>query len=315
MFFIVPMKNFKIVFLNIAFLLFFASCEKSDPPAYQVEDEAKTMLDVAYGTDPKQTMDIYLPANRTSNTGIIILVHGGSFIGGDKNELNNQAKYLATSGYAVLNVNYRLVNGAGLLTQTNPPRLESNVKVKDQVTDINAVVDYALTNAKQWVTNADRIVMIGHSAGASLSLLYSYDQRNTNKVKAVSNLAGALDLVFTNIPNWQFYPLVLFEAGYRYTGFEVKTENETYYKEISALSVANADRKVPTLNVLPENNDLQGLPKQDIATYNIFRARLNELKVPNEFYYVVGANHSFSQTGKWQQVLDASVFYFNTTLD
>jgi acetyl esterase/lipase len=310
------MKNYlKFIWFSLALVFVFTGCEKNDPPAYQVEAEAKTMLDVSYGTDPKQTMDIYLPANRTSNTGIIILVHGGSFIGGDKNEFNSQAKYLATSGYAVLNVNYRLVNGAGLLTQTTPPRLESTVKVKDQVTDMNTIVDYAIANAKEWVTNAERIVMVGHSAGGSLSLLYSYDQRNNNKVKAVSNLAGALDLVFTNIPNWQFYPPALFEAGYRYTGFEIKTENETYYKEISALSVANADRKVPTLNVLPENNDLQGLPKQDIATYNIFRARLNELKVPNEFYYVVGANHFFAQTGKWQQVLDASVFYFNTTLD
>lgn len=309
------MRNFKVVFLNIILLLFFISCDKNDQPAYQVEAQAKTMLDVAYGSDAKQKMDVYLPANRTSNTGIIILVHGGSFIGGDKSEFTSQAKYLATKGYAVLNVNYRLVNGTGLSTQAMPVRLESEVKVKDQVTDMSSIVDYAMTNAKEWVSNADRIVMIGHSTGASLSLLYSYDKRNINKIKAVSNLAGPLDFVFSNIPNWQFLPPLLFEAGYRYTGYEISLENEAYYKEISALSVANADRKIPTLNVLPENNDLQGLPKQDITTYNTFRARLNELKVPNQFFYVVGANHFFSQTGKWQQVLDASVLYFNTTLD
>ncbi|RZL36006.1 MAG: alpha/beta hydrolase [Pedobacter sp.] len=309
------MKNFKVVFLNIILLLFFASCDKNDQPAYQVEAQEKTILDVAYGSDAKHKMDVYLPANRTSNTGIIILVHGGSFIGGDKSEFTTQAKYLATKGYAVLNVNYRLVNGTGLSTQAVPVRLESEVKVKDQVTDMSSIVDYAMANAKEWVSNADRIVMIGHSAGASLSLLYSYDKRNINKVKAVSNLAGPLDFVFSNIPNWQFLPPFLFELGYRYTGYEVSLENEAYYKEISALSVANADRKIPTLNVLPENNDLQGLPKQDITTYSAFRARLNELKVPNQFFYVVGANHFFSQTGKWQEVLDASVLYFNTTLD
>ena len=309
------MKNFKIVFLNIAFLLFFVSCDKNDPPAYQVEAEAKTMLDVAYGSDPKQKMDVYLPANRTSNTGIIILVHGGSFISGDKNEFNIQAKYLASSGYAVLNVNYRLVNGLGLSPQSVPLRLDSEVKVKDQVTDMSAIVDYAIANAKGWVTNANRIVMIGHSAGGSLSLLYSYDQRNDNKVKAVSNLAGPLDFVFSNIPNWQLLPPLIFEAGFRYTGYDISLENELYYKEISALSVANAERRIPTLNVLPENNDLQGLPKQDITIYNAFKDRLNELKVPNQFFYVVGANHFFTQTGKWQQVLDASVLYFNTALD
>ena len=310
------MKNFtKFIFANVVVLLLFSGCEKSEEPAYQIEATAKTMLDVAYGTDSKQKMDVYLPANRTSNTGIIVLVHGGSFIGGDKSELTTQAKYLATSGYAVINVNYRLVDGTGLLTQQNPTRIESAVKVKDQVTDVNAIVDYAIAHAKEWVTNADRIVLIGHSAGASLSLLYSYDQKNTQKVKAVANLAGALDLVFTNIPNWQFYPPALFEAGYRYTGFELAVANEQEYKNISALSVANADRKVPTFNVLPSNNDIQGLPKQDIVTYNAFTAKLNELKVPNQFFYMAGTDHNFSQSGKWQLALDASVKYFNLALD
>lgn len=78
-------------------------------------------------------------------------------------------------------------------------------------------------------------------------------------------------------------PPFLFEAGYRYTGYEMSLENEANYKEISALNAANADRKIPTLNVLPENKDLQGLPKQDITTYNAFRARLNKLNVPNLF--------------------------------
>ena len=305
----------KIILFSAAMLLVIVGCKKNDPPAYQMEAEAKTMLNVAYGNDSKQKMDVYLPPNRTSNTGIIILVHGGSFIGGDKNELATQARYLAISGYAVINVNYRLVDGTGLLTQQNPSRIESTVKIKDQVTDISSIVDYAIANAKDWVVNSDRIVLIGHSAGASLALLYSYDLRNDNKVKAVSNLAGALDLVFTNIPNWQFFSPALFEAGYRYTGFELAVANEQQYKDISALNVANADRKIPTLNVLPSNNDIQGLPKQDITTYNAFTAKLNELKVPNQFFYVSGADHNFSQDGKWQEVLVASLDFFNTALD
>ena len=79
--------------------------------------------------------------------------------------------------------------------------------------------------------------------------------------------------------------------------------------------MANANRKVPTFNVLPQNNDVLGLPRQDIATYNAFTAKLNDLKITNQFYFVNGANHYFTQTGKWQEVLDASVSYINKTLD
>ncbi|RZL50015.1 MAG: alpha/beta hydrolase [Pedobacter sp.] len=313
---IISMKSIsKSVACIVLVVMLFAGCDKTETTAYQVEANAKTILDVAYGADAKQKIDVFLPANRTSNTGIIIFIHGGSFIGGDKSELKAQAEYLSTSGYAVINVNYRLVDGTGLLTQINPPRVESAIKIKDQVTDMSTIVDYAIAHAKEWVVNADRIVMVGHSAGGSLALLYSYDKRNSNKVKAVSNLAGALDLVFSDIPNWQFLPKSLFEAGYRYTGYEVALANEQFYKDVSVQYVANADHKIPTLNVFPQNNVLPGLPKQEISVYNKFTARLNELKVPNEFYYVVGSDHFFSQTGKWQLVLTKSLSFFNLTLD
>lgn len=295
----------------VAVVLFFlSSCKKSVEPSWQSETEVAMMSDVAYGSDPKQTMDVYLPPNRTTNTGVIILVHGGSFIGGDKKELTSQAKYLAASGYAVLNVNYRLVNSAELY---NVPRQKqiSNIKISDQVTDMALVVDYALSHAKEWVVSRSRVAMVGHSAGATLSLLYAYNDINTNKVKAVSNLAGALDLVFTNVPNWEFYPPYLFEAGLRFTGAEVSLESKTAYENISPLFVANDKRPVPTLNVFPQNNDVAGLPKQDLTTFRNFTDKLNNLKIPNEFVFVAGANHVFSKADDWQLILDKSVNFFN----
>jgi len=294
-------------------LFFLASCKKSVEPSWKSEAQTSLLVDVAYGPDPKQTMDVYLPPNRTTNTSVIILVHGGSFIGGDKRELASQAKYLAASGYAVLNVNYRLVNSAGLY---NIPRQKqmSSIKISDQVADMALAVEYALANVQNWVVSKNRVAMVGHSAGATLSLLYAYNDVNANKVKAVSNLAGALDLVFTNVPNWQSYPPYLFEAGLRFTGAEVSLESKTAYENISPLFVANEKRPVPTLNVFPQNNDVAGLPKQDFTTFRNFTDKLNGLKVPNEFVFVAGADHVFSKTDDWQLILDKSVDYFNKNL-
>lgn len=295
----------------VAVVLFFlSSCKKSVEPSWQSETEKAEISDVAYGSDPKQTMDVYLPPNRTTNTGVIILVHGGSFIGGDKKELTSQAKYLAASGYAVLNVNYRLVNSAELYSVPRQKQI-SNIKISDQVTDMALAVEFALSNAKEWVVSRSRVAMVGHSAGATLSLLYAYNDINTNKVKAVSNLAGALDLVFTNVPNWESYPPYLFEAGLRFTGAEVSLESKTAYENISPLFVANDKRPVPTLNVFPQNNDVAGLPKQDLTTFRNFTDKLNDLKIPNEFVFVAGANHVFSKTSDWQLILDKSVNFFN----
>lgn len=304
----------KVIAIGFLVLMLFATCKKVEEPSYQTKAEAQLFLNLAYGNDAKQTMDVYLPPNRTSNTSIIILAHGGSFIGGNKSDLDKQALYLAGCGYAVLNVNYRLVNGAGLLGQDNPLHIESEIKIKDQVNDVATIVDFAISHAKEWVVSSKRIALAGHSAGGTLALLYSYDARNTGKVQAVSNMAGALDLVFTNVSNWQQYPRYVFEGGYRYTGFDISVVNEKYYKDISPLFSANANKKISTLNIFPQNNTVMGLPNQDLSTYDRFTARLDELKVPNEFLYVDGADHNFSQTGKWQLVLDSTVAYFNRNI-
>ncbi|MFI5452069.1 alpha/beta hydrolase [Pedobacter sp. UC225_61] len=305
----------KISGVGFLMLMLFIACEKVEQPSYQTKAEAQLITDLAYGNDPKQTMDVYLPPNRTSNTSVIIFVHGGSFIGGDKNDYKAHAIYLANCGYAVLNVNYRLVNGTGLSeTRLEPPHIESEVKIKDQVNDVATVVDFAIAHAKEWVVSNKRIAIAGHSAGGTLALLYSYDARNTNKVQAVSNMAGALDLVFTNVSNWQFYPRYVFEGGFRYTGFDISIANEKYYKEISPLFTATENKRISTINIFPQNNEVMGLPNQDLATFDRFTTRLDELKVPNEFLYVSGADHNFSQTGKWQLVLDSTVAYFNKNI-
>ena len=303
----------KIICALLALLISFSACRKADEPSYQTEEKAQVLLNLAYGNNAKQTVDVYLPPNRSTNTSIIIFVHGGSFIGGDKSEFNAHAKFLASCGYAVINVNYRLVDATGIF---NLPvkHMESAVKVKDQVDDVSAVVDFAIANAKKWAVSNRRIAIAGHSAGGTLALLYSYDERNTNKVQAVSNIAGALDMIFTNVPNWQLYPAYILEGGFRYTGYNVELANEQHYKDISPFFKANANKKIPTLNVFPENNEVDGLPKQDLTTYNNFTTQLKQLKVPNQFVFVPRADHIFSDPRDWELVLLKTVAYFNENI-
>jgi acetyl esterase/lipase len=297
----------------IAVVICLSACKKADEPVYQTAAASQVLLAVSYGSDPKQKMDVYLPPNRSTNTSIIVFVHGGSFIGGDKSEFTAHAKYLASCGYAVLNVNYRLVDATGVFEEPVKHQ-QSSVKIKDQVSDISSAVDFAIANSKKWVVSSHRVAIAGHSAGGTLALLYSYGLQNTNKVQAVANIAGALDLVFTNIPNWQFYPNYLLEGGFRYTGYTVDLANEKYYKEVSPLYSANETKRIPTLNIFPQNNDVDGLPNQDLTTYAGFTNRLNELKVPNQFLFVAGADHVFSKPADWEKVLTATVAYFNVNI-
>lgn len=306
--------SFKPIYLFLCVTLLFTACKKEQQKDVNVEIAAKDILDLSYGGNAAQKMDVYLPANRTANTKLIVFVHGGSFIEGDKSDFTTLVKELVKQNFAVVNMNYRLVDATGLF-DTPVKHLESSVKIKDQVTDVSTVIDYVLTHAKEWQISESKIALAGHSAGATLSLLYSYDARNTNKIKAVANLAGALDQTFSEIPDFLlqlFLPASVLEGGYRYTGYPVLAANDVHYRAISPLYVANANQKIPTLNVFPELNAVGDLPKQDRATFDAFTAKLNSLNVPNKFVQIAGADHEF--TSKFSLVLKEVVDYFNANL-
>lgn len=311
------MKNFSKALFALTFLIVIVSSCKKDAATEstpKIVTEAKTMLNVSYGSHASKIMDVYLPTNRTANTGVVVFVHGGSFIAGDKSDFTTFVKELVRNDYAVLNINYRLVDATGL-TDSPIKHQRSEVLVQDQVNDVSDVIDYAIAHAKEWQVSESKIALAGHSAGATLSLLYTYGSRNTNKVKVVANLAGALDQTFSDIPFYLYLlPDYILEAGYRYTGYQAEAANEQYYRAISPLYVANANQKIPTLNIFPENNAVGALPKQGRATFDAFTAKLNSLNVPNKFVMVAGADHEFSKMGNFDIVLNETMAYLNANL-
>jgi len=282
------------------------SCKKSDS---EKTLEAETKLNVSYGSNSLQNMDVYLPANRNAETKVIVFVHGGSFIEGDKSVYTTTVAELVKRNYAVVNINYRLVDGSNLEI-----RKQSTVSVLNQVDDLSLAIDYTLAHADEWKVSRSKVAVVGHSAGATLGLLYGYGTKNTGKVKVVVNLAGALDQTFTDIPNFNFLPAPVLEFGYRLTGYEVNLANEQFYKAISPLYAANANQKIPTLTIFPQNNVVLGFPKQDRSTFDAFTDKLVALQVPNKFVQIPNADHSFTSAVSLQLMFVELLAYLNANL-
>ncbi len=74
------MKNNLILFSLIAVLLF--SCK--DKNVDMVANKAKEVMNVSYGSDTLQKMDLYFPEGFTQETPVVFLIHGGGFIDGTK---------------------------------------------------------------------------------------------------------------------------------------------------------------------------------------------------------------------------------------
>ncbi len=195
------MRHNVILFSFITILFF--SCSKNNSTGGGATPDntpiaAQTMLNVAYGSDPLQKMDVYLPAGRTTaTTKLIIMIHGGSWTAGDKGDMTAYVDSLQRRlpGYAVININYRLATFTGNTFPT-------------QETDVKAATDFIYSKRTEYAIS-DKFVMLGVSAGAHLALLQSYKNASP-KIKAVVDFFGPNDM--TDMYNTRLLHLRLLRA-------------------------------------------------------------------------------------------------------
>ena len=176
------MKPIKYTFLLLFLSVSFFSCSEDDSnglnPNNGSQLDFRQELDVSYGSDSDQVFDIYLPANRTFDTKIMILVHGGGWTSGDKSSMNLLKDLILQEipDVAIVNINYRLAD------QNNPP-------FPMQIDDISEVVSYLKNNQNDYVISDD-IGFIGTSAGAHLAMLWSYAHDINSATNMVASIVG-----------------------------------------------------------------------------------------------------------------------------
>ncbi|WP_285008802.1 alpha/beta hydrolase [Pedobacter faecalis] len=303
------MKN-TIGILTVLSLFILSSCKKDK----KVNLEAQVITDVSYGTDSRQKMDVYLPEGRNENTPVIVFLHGGGFVAGDKSDFSGQSSQLSARGFAVLNVNYRLVDIDGVLS-TPIVHKPSAVKISDQLLDIQAAVNMAVSKRGDWKISSDKWGIAGHSAGGTLALLYAYGDRNSdNRVKAAANWAGATNFAFQDESEVRALDPRIAEVIYRAVGAEPVQANILAYMAVSPLWLANQGKARATINIRPESNVVADLPDGSKNEYQQFTNILNSKGVDNKWVEVSGADHGFSKAGNWDLVISETSAFFQARL-
>jgi len=117
---------------------------------------------LAYGDDPRQVLDLYIPDTPAANASTIIFFYGGSWKNGDRAKYRFAAEAFATQGYTVAVPDYR----------TYP-----DVTFPAFVHDGASVVRWLRDNATQYDVQGENIVLMGHSAGAHIAALLAMDRR------------------------------------------------------------------------------------------------------------------------------------------
>jgi len=110
----------------------------------------------------------------------VIVVHGGSWAGGDSQQLPELNSYLAVRGYNVASINYRMA-----------PKWQTPAPIED----IQAAIAYLRLHANELNIDTNNFVLLGRSAGAQIALLAAYTLHEP-ALKGVVDFYGPADMVW-----------------------------------------------------------------------------------------------------------------------
>ena len=156
-------------------------------------------LDLAYTPPPGvqsslATLDIFRTDDGQTRP-LVLLVHGGSWVGGDKEGYRSRiAPWFVNRGYVAAPVNFRLAT---------TPRQTPEVKPQDQARDIAAALAWLMTNAEQYQIETENVLLVGYSSGAHLVALLATDERYLQNAGLDENLVTAsisLDVHVYDVP-------------------------------------------------------------------------------------------------------------------
>ncbi len=216
------MKTFPFALIIFLSFIFFYSCAqkpgKNDPPKPPRGYMNETFLKAAYfvglldliDTEPEVPknilvtrnieyknvdsislqLDLYKLKNLQTPAPVMIFIHGGAWRTGKRSDYLPYLIDYAKKGYITITVSYRLVKQAIFPAA---------------VQDVNCAVKWIRSNAEEYGIDANKMVLIGGSAGGHLAMMVGYagnevlfDEgcsiENTSKVKAVIDLYGPADL-------------------------------------------------------------------------------------------------------------------------
>ena len=161
-------------------LSLFATLSPKDPARVVAQGEA-------YGPDPRQRLDVYVPAGRPKGAPIAVFFYGGSWDSGRRQDYNWVGKALASRGFVTVVADYRIY-----------PQVRYPGFLEDGAQAVRWISD----NAGKYGGDAHRLVFVGHSAGAYNAVMLGLDGRylkaagvDPRHVKAVAGLSGPYDFL------------------------------------------------------------------------------------------------------------------------
>lgn len=202
--------------------------------------KVKTYYDINYGSGAREIYDLAVPKGADGETNLILLIHGGAWIGGDKKgSRDTLVNWASEIGCCVAAINYTFISD----------KTDINFILDEITMALKAIKD----KGKELGISINKVMFYGHSAGGNLSLLYAYSRVEEAPIKpaAVFGMSAPTDL--TDIQSYidgDFDEEGAFDLFSKACGFRFTRENLDeaipYLEKVSPISYVTAST-VPTV--------------------------------------------------------------------
>jgi acetyl esterase/lipase len=265
-----------------------------------------TLQNVSYGTDERQTFNIITPKGK-NEAHAIVYIHGGFYHSGNKlwhplflTDFSENNIFVTTD--------YRLIGDEN-----------KKIHITDMIEDIDNALIKIMDISNEYGITVKDFILVGHSAGAHIGLLYGYKyfQENDNrqiKIAACISLSGPAD--YTDDFGWSsmaYYGGTLERRlsalswiGTELTDYEIQLtqynwtkqnnwpEYKKYAEDISPVFYINKTKKLPP-TLLIHGMDDRIVPYSNSVKLN---AMLDETSVPHKLITVTGKGNNHMLGGK-----------------
>ncbi len=123
--------------------------------------EIKRDIPYAQPAHERQVLDVYSPP-QAKNLPVVVWIHGGGWQTGDKSSVQIKPQAFMDQGFVFVSTNYRLL---------------PDVDMKTIVRDIAKSIRWVHDHIAEYGGDPERLLVMGHSAGAQLAALISIDER------------------------------------------------------------------------------------------------------------------------------------------
>ena len=223
----------------------------------------------------------------------VIMVHGGGWFDGTKEDFTDEAVTLADNGYVAFTISYRLTSAS---SEFDDP-YAVGAQYPDAPDDVNCAINHIVDNADVYDLDSNRIAIFGSSAGGHLALLAAYRSSDVAAVVGWFAPTEMLELYQTSIES---------DRVARFMGGTPSDVGEAVYAEASPLTYVSATSP-PTLVI-------QGTADTTVPVEQaqLLEEALAPLSPESVFIYISGGEHGLP--GHRDEALQESINFLNNVL-